>query len=200
MQVAHPLDRAYHFEITARSNRLVYYIPPTKLRAEVRKQILHSNILKDYPHGVEVDVNAQDYSYLENLYRFAPPMPADVVWWAFLGLMDNIGPQLHHLVTGWINAALLENYAKSLYPFVEEWLANTAKAGSSQTGETQDRDESTPRSRPFLLSHPPEGVNLEIPWNEQTWGKVRMSAGLQAFEMFNRIQQPKRSKKRGNRG
>jgi hypothetical protein len=199
MKVAHPLDRAYHFEITARNYRLMYYTPATKLRAEARKKLISESILRDYPYGVEVDVDNREYGYLEQLYRFVPPVPAQAAWWAFRGLLHNVGSMLYRPALGWINADLLERYAGSLFPSVEEWLVENAQAEAKQTKEAIEQEERRQGLWSLLSTYPPEDVNSEVPWDQQPWGKVRMSAGLPAIKMFDRIQHPKRSRKRGNR-
>ena len=199
MQVSHPLDRAYQFESTSRIWRLTYYVPPTKLRAAARKRLISDTVLRDYPYGIEVNVDVVEYGYLERLYRYVPPVHAYQARWAFMGLLGNVGPMLQVLGSGWINADRLEGYARSLSPFVEEWAAEIAQVEAGQAREAVAPEERDQQFRRLLLTHPPEGVNPEIPWDQQLWGKVRMSAGLSAIEIFNTVQQPKRSRKRGNR-
>lgn len=127
-------------------------------------------------------------------------MAPELVQAAFHGIYLYANSLLAIAGQGWINAGLLERYAATLSQIVQGGQRRR-RPRRERLQEREAPEPLEPRilSQQILVDHPPDDLNLETAWNEQRWGKVRMSAGLKPIELFDLIQQPKRRKKRGNR-
>jgi len=52
-----PVGRAYYFELTPRSRRLLYYVPLRTLR----RRVVRKEVLRDFPFGLEVEVDEAEF-------------------------------------------------------------------------------------------------------------------------------------------
>src|SRR5579872_4521657 len=87
MRLAIPLTPVYYFEVTPRSERLLYHLPYPRLAVLVRRKIVRREALRDFPDALEVEVSDEEYRLVREEYGFRPPLTPRLVWVAFRGLL-----------------------------------------------------------------------------------------------------------------
>lgn len=208
MELSVPTKRVYYFEITPRSQRLIYHIPANEVRTLVDQRKIDRRVLGDYPFGLEIEVSDSSFRLVQDDYGFVLPLSPKLIWIAFRGLYlswrrrndhsesQTIDPREvePYAGSGMIDARKLDAYARKLRPAAAEIDQEVRRSGASeaQEGPARRQIELTSvfsRIRDDVLSRysAPQG-NPELPFDKQFWCKVPMSRGATAGELFSTVQ------------
>jgi len=205
MKLSVPVKRAYYFEITARSVRLIYFVPRKELSALIRQRVVRREALQDFPYGLEVEVSDSEIRLIHEEYGFVPPLPPRLVWIAFRGFWLHSN-KAHPARSGVLDAQSLEAYARKLQPAINEFDVEARRLGVSETSEIEtstDRQTEQPpvwsEMRDAVLRRiRPRDANPELPMDEQEWSSLTMSRGRNAADFFSTIQMPSRRGQHGS--
>jgi hypothetical protein len=205
MMLSAPNDRAYYFEITPRSTRLIYYVPFKELSVLVRKRLFRIEVVQDFPYGFEVDVSHSEYRLCLEEYGFIAPVSPDLIWAAFRGFWLHSN-KTEIVRTGILNARRLEAYASRLRAAIDEFDHKVRRSGVSDTRGIERSTERQTEQPPVwselrdkvLLDISPKDSNSQLTLDQQMWSKVRMSRGKSATEVFSTIEFPSKRGKHGS--
>jgi hypothetical protein len=207
MKLSVPINRAYYFEITPRSVRLIYFVPRKELSALVRQRVLREEALQDFPYGLEVEVSDSEFRLVHEEYGFVTPLPPRLVWFAFRGFWIHSNKR-DPARSGVLDARRLEAYARELQPEIDEFEREARRLGVSETREIETSTDRQAEQPPVwselrdavLRCIRPRDANPQLPLDQQEWSKVRMSRGRSAAEVFSIIEIPHRRVQHGSSG
>lgn len=194
MKIKLPKEIHYYYEITpkSRGDRLLYCIPKSLLIEMVQQNQVEKSILEDYPLGVDIKVNNEHFEEYQNLYGMQFIIDPRIIYQAFQVFKSRWKKDSPK--TGIIEKEFLEDIANQIknkisdqpleFPSVPDKLSNYRRQKRTfktlQTVENRlKRDFKELKIRRF---------DPDIPIQEQSFTKVKMSKGSEPLSFFSKVQ------------
>lgn len=109
MPISIPTNPVYYYEVTAKSTRLLLWLPWDYLEL-IAKGNVSKQILKDYPDGIDIEISKSAFKELRERYNFEIEVNPFWIWRAFDALwLKGVTKQLP--CSGYIEKKFLERLA-----------------------------------------------------------------------------------------
>lgn len=109
MNLSLPAEPIYYFEIGPHEPRLTYHLPFDLMVAHAKSGQLSPDVIKYYPHGIEVRVSESGYEDAREEFGFSSTVKPIDVQQAFDRLIRLVSPPS----TGNVSASFLDQYTAS---------------------------------------------------------------------------------------
>jgi hypothetical protein len=193
MELRVPEKKAYYYECTATTNRLVYWIPIADLEEMVNTQQVHERVLSDYPDGLDLDVTCEDFTYFGKKYGLVLDFHWADILHAFLSVWLKTNRSARG--SGYIEREYLEKIATGLrkekeklgipLPVSPEKPASLRQRKQALTSQAKHNSQ----LRKLLVEFRAPRIKKNAPLAEQIFAKVEMTEGDDAGKIFSALQQ-----------
>ncbi|MHC4429096.1 MAG: hypothetical protein ACYS0D_10925 [Planctomycetota bacterium] len=191
----------YYYECSGGSFRLVYFIPPDRLRQLREEDRISRQALEDFPDGVDLDCTEPDFHEFEELYGYRPPMAPEALQRAFFAIFSATREWERFQGSGMIPSADLERRVETVDRALrdQEVLPERIEAPPepptlAERRQRMDR-RGTRQARLYeaLEQMPVEGVDPGQTLGQQKFSPISMEEGEDAEKVFAELHQRQRS-------
>ena len=194
MKIKLPKEIHYYYEITPKSkgDRLLYCIPKSKLEDMKQQEQVKESITVDYPLGVDIKVSMEHFEEYQNLYGMHFDLDPRIIYQAFQVLKSRW--KKDYPKTGFIEKEFLENIANQIknkigeqpleFPSVTDKLSNHRR--QKRTFKTLQTVKN--RLKKDFKELKIRRFDPDIPIQEQSFTKVKMSKGSEPLSFFSKVQ------------
>ncbi len=199
MIVSIPQESCYYYECSDGKFRLTYFIPPIVLKDLCDTGKISPKVMEDFPDGVDLDCTEPDFDEFHRLYNYRPEHSPDVLRDAFFAIFSSTRGWKTFRGTGMMSSEQIESMLGDVEKIVEETIPEPIKPVRLDLPLRERRFRrnklATFRSRieATLVRLEAKGVDPGKALDEQKFRKIKMSEGIDAGEMFVRLQRKQRA-------
>jgi hypothetical protein len=179
----------YYYEHSPRANsfRLLYCIPRSELERRVKAKSLKKSILTDYPAGVDMRVETQEFNEFRSRYGLSLPFEAFHIWHAFDAVRLQVKGGMQP--TGYLKRSFLDRLARDIVRALSKapvWPSLDMEARGAE--KLRELGEYDARMTEFLKSFPIRGLKTGARIEDQPFSRIKMSGTVPVTRVFSRLQ------------
>ena len=182
MPIAAPSEPVYYYEVSAGDFRLVYFIPPEELRRLHDEELISTEVLADFPDGVDLDCTVADFDQFAAAYGYRPDRDPEALGHTFFAIFSTAGFEKERR-SGFIAAADLEGRIDAVEATLHDHAAGPIDAGPdaavAATPEPQMLTGARRQAkiRETLKTMPVDGIDAAKSLGAQQFSEISWSDG-----------------------
>ncbi|MFN2224608.1 MAG: hypothetical protein PVJ75_03675 [Chloroflexota bacterium] len=196
MTIKSPKEAVYYYEASNGEFRLVYFIPPEELERLAQDGSIETQVLEDFPDGVDLNVTKPDFDEFQELYGYRPDNDPEELRRAFFAMLSGTRDWQSFRGSGFIPAADLEPLAETVEDSLQEkgLLPDEMVEFSVPSSLPERRAQSARQAaqQEQMVEHleqmEVEGIDPTLTLREQRFKPIKMQEGKSAEEVFTKLQ------------
>lgn len=190
MAVASPQRPCFYFECSHGSFRLSYFIPPSELKALIRRRKIADVVLEDFPDGVDLDCTDLDFAAFSDEYGYRPRYSPEALCNAFYAILSTTRAWSRYRGTGFVTVDQMDVALESIgdsAPDDDDDGAGPPASLRKRRGRWKRRASRKSTTESSLRKLKVQGVNPKKHLHEQEFARVKMGKGTDAEEVFSKL-------------
>lgn len=195
MAIESPMETVYYYECSNGQFRLVYFIPPDELQQLIDQRNISSQVLEDFPDGVDLDVTKPDFDEFQELYEYRPQIDPDELHRAFFAIFSTTFEWENFRGSGFIPADDLEKHVSPIEENlrIEKIIPEEIKPLPKKPSAKQRRQRVKQRAEQqsyvidYLVQMQVEGIDPKKTLRRQQFSKIKQQEGESAEQVFSNL-------------